>query len=815
MPTIVQTNFTAGEVSPRVLGRVDVERYKNGVEAMTNMLPLIHGGAKSLPMLRYAGEAKYSDRVCRIIRFEFSKTEAAMLEFGHQYIRFWNQDGSQVEVASVPYELAAVYDESELFEIEYIGGADTILLFHQSHPVKRLRRFSTTHWVLDDAPFSPQPFYEQGLKPAQSLTLSAATVGSGRTFTAGGASFLEADVGRYMTAQGGVALITGYTSTTIVTCTIQTAFITTSFASGAWTITGTPQAVCTPSKNGLVGEEVTLDLTTGTLYEDPLTLDGATFDGAATPPEIDFSTLTSHGYSGGDTVRVSACEPIEYNGVYELVSASGDDFAVNYSPNPGAISVLGFVQKITATSSTNGWRSGDVGSFVQINGGLIEITAYSSGSQVTGIIRKAMTSDVGAQAGSWTLNQAIWNDANGYPSTGAFFQQRLIVGGCPAFPHTVAGSVIGEYYNFQLGLNDDDAFLYDIDSTEFDPILHIAKSKNQLIVLTSGNEFTLTGGIESPMTPTNVQVDNPSDYGANDVRPLRVGNELVFVNRTGKKVRAMGYRFESDSFASNDLTKLSEHITGNGLLDFAYQQEPESIVWAVRADGRLVTLSIDRDEGVLAWAKHETDGAFESVEAIPNGQGYDEVWVSVRRTINGSTVRYIEYFDPYTDVSLHSAVALALGSPSAVWGGLDHLEGEVIQVIADGTVQSDVLVSSGSITLDVEASQISAGIPALGYIKLLNPEIVTPYGSAQGNHISVSSITIRCLNSIAMLIDEQYVDLREFGESLLDQPPPTFTGDLDVSKIGWFKNLVCEISQANALPLHVLAVVLKLQVNPQ
>lgn len=810
---LVQTNFTAGEVSPRMLGRIDVERYKNGAETIENFIPLIHGGIKSAPMLRYNATAKFSNRTCRLIRFEFSKTEANMLEFGHQYIRFFNQDRTQVMDGGSPYEITTVYDETELFEIEYVGGADTIFLFHENHPVQRLRRFANDNWVIDAAPFSPQPFVEQGFKPAATLTLSAATVGTGRTFTAGSAVFLESDVGRRITYQGGIALITGYTSTTVVTCTIETAFGSTSIASGVWLLNGTPQAVCTPSANGTIGESITLSLSTGVVYGGRLTITGATFDGGASPPEITFTTAASHGF-GADVVVVDECLPAAYNGTYELVSLpSGTSFVVNYAPDPGALTAGGTVRRIVASTPTNGWRSDDVGKFVSINGGLIEITSYTNAVSVSGIIRQAMTSDVGAQAGAWTLKSAIWNSDNGYPRSGTFFQQRLVVGGSPAYPHTIAASRTGEYLNFELGLADDDAFMFTLDVEEYDPILHVTKSKNQVIALTSGNEFTLTGGIEAPMTPTNVQVSNPSDYGCNAVRPLRVDNELIFVNRTGRKFRALGYRLEQDSFSSVDLTKLSEHITEGGVTDLAYQQEPESIVWAVRSDGVMVTMSIDRQENVVAWARQTTDGEFESVEAIPSVSGGDEVWCVVKRTINGSTVRYIESFDDEAPYGLHSAISDTSGPGAATWSGLSHLNGETVDIVADGVVMPQAVVAGGQITLDRTANAVYIGLPSRGYAKTLNPEFVSQLGSSQGKNVRISNVTLRMLQSVAVEINGQYVDLRRFGSGLLDQAPPTFTGDIDVHSLGWYRNGYVEIRQANALPLHVLAMIIQVTVN--
>jgi len=804
---LLQTNFTAGELSPKLLGRYDVERYKNGVAELRNLLPLIQGGIKSTPMRRYNAAAKNASQTCRLIRFEFSSTEANMLEFGAGYIRFFNQDRTQVEVSGSPYGIATVYAENELFEIEYIGGADTIFLFHENHPVQRLRRFANDNWTIEDAPFDPQPFTEQGLKPSETLTLSSATVGTGRTFTAGGSAFLEADIGRRITYLGGVALITGYTSATVVTCTIESAFDSTSVATGAWIITGSPQAVCSPSSNGSVGEEITLELSTDPVYGNEISITSSSWSSDTTT----YTTAVNHGFSISSVVRLRGNVPLVHNGTYEVDAVpSGDTFEVT-AADPSTLATEGTVQLVTPSATTNGWRSSDVGSFVQINGGLIEITAFTSGQAVTGIVRQAMTSDAEAQAGAWTLNQPVWNATNGYPRCGTFFQQSLVCGGSPAFPHTVAKSRVGEYLNFELGVLDDDAFLYTLDVDEYDPILHLSKVKNQLLVLTSGSEFTMTGGIEAPMTPTNVQVANPSDYGSNSARPVRVESELVFVNRTGLKVRALGYSLQQDSFDSPDLTKLSDHITGSGIKDIAYQQEPESIVWMVLNDGSMITLCIDRQEGILSWGRQQptTGTTYESVEVIPNAEGVDEVWC----VVNTGSNRYIESFDSSTPYGLVSGISASVGTPTETWDGLSHLEGLEVEIVADGVVMPLQTVSSGQVVLDRTASQVFIGLPSHAYMKTLSPEFFTQGGSAQGNNVRIGEINVQVLETHALLINEQYRDLRKFGSSLLDQAPPEFTGLIEVFNQDWMQRGFIEVEQPNALPVHILSIILQLTVN--
>lgn len=803
---IVQTNFTAGELSPKLLGRYGVERYKNGVEELRGFLPLIQGGIKSTPMRRYNADAKNADKTCRLIRFEFSTTEANILEFGENYIRFFNQDRTQVMSGGVPYEISTVYSESELFEIEYVGGADTIFLFHKNHPIQRLRRFTNSNWSIENAPFDPEPFAEQGLNPSETLTLSSASIGTGRTFTAGGSVFLEADVGRRITYNGGIALITGYTSGTVVTCTIESTFESTSISASLWNIGGSPQAICTPSDNASVGATIDLNLSTGIVYSNEVSITSSAWAANTTT----YTTVSNHGFSATNIVRLRGNIPLVHNGHYELDAVTSNTLDVT-AVDPGSLTTDGTVQLVNTSASINGWRSTDVGSFVKINGGLIQITGYTNASTVTGIVKQAMTSDAESQAGAWSLNQSIWSAANGYPRCGTFFQQSLVVGGSPAYPHSIAKSKSGEYLNFELGVLDDDAFLYTLDVDEYDPILHLNKVKKQLLVLTSGSEFTLTGGVEAPMTPTNVQVTNPSDYGSNEARPVRVESELLFANRTGLKMRALGYDLTQDSFNSPDLTKLSDHITASGIKDLAYQQEPESIVWMVLNNGTMVTVCIDREEGIIAWSTQQptTGTTYESVEAIPNASGVDEVWC----VVNTGTNRYIESFDSSAPYGLVSAISATSAAPKATWSNLDHLEGKVVEVVADDVIITGLTVSGGQITLSRNASSVFIGESSHGYVKTLSPEFFTQGGSIQGNNIRIGETNLQVLETYAIKVNDQYLDKRKFGSELIGVGLPVHTGLFEISNLGWQKRGFIEIQQPNALPVHLLSIIMQLTVN--
>ncbi len=184
--SLVQTNFTAGEISPRMKGRVDVARYQNGAEIVENGEPVVHGGIDRRAGLRFAAVAKYSGtRRSRVIRYVFNNAQAYMLEVGHLYIRVFAPNGAVILDATglAPFEIVTPYTEDQLDLIKTRQGGDTLLFFHPDVATRRLRRISATTWTMDLAPWNPEPFDEVGETPVAKLSLSASSVGVGRIFT--------------------------------------------------------------------------------------------------------------------------------------------------------------------------------------------------------------------------------------------------------------------------------------------------------------------------------------------------------------------------------------------------------------------------------------------------------------------------------------------------------------------------------------------------------------------------------------------------------------------------------------------------------
>ncbi len=719
--TIDQTNFTAGEVSPKCYGRVDVARYANGAKALPNCIVNIHGGAERRPGKWFiAGTKDYAKRA-RLVPFVFSTTQAYMLEFGHLYLRVYLAAGGQVLSGGVPYEIATPYTEAMLVDMDFTQGADTMFLFHQGVPISTLKRLASDLWALQTAPITVAPFAEIGHTFAIALTLSDATVGTGRTLTAAGATWLAGDVGRRVTYLSGIAVISGFTSALIVTVQVTASFPATAIPASAWVLEDSPQSACTPSAKDPVGAAITL------------------------------------------------------------------------------------------TTVADSWRAGDVGKYVRINSGLVLLTGFTSALIMAGTIKEELSAVVASPASAWTLEASVWNAINGYPGTGVLYEQRLVVAGSVKYPNTAWGSRTGLYYDYTIGLNDDDAFAFALPPTgQINPIRRMASAK-ALMPFTYGGEYTMEGGNDEPLTPTNVKAKSPSVYGCNSVKPLRIGNEVLFVQRAGRKIRSMAYRIESDTYSAPDLTVLAEHITVSGITEMAYQQEPRSTLWCVRGDGKMAVLTLDRDEGVTAWAPQETDGIYESVASIPNAGG-DEVWVIVRRTVGGAQVRYVERFDPA--LCTDSAIAGTDVAGKATWTGIDHLEGKTVQVKADGVYMGAFTVVAGAITLPREAFVVEIGLAFSNSVTLLRPEVQAGDGSAQGNPQRTHEVALLVMETIGAKINGEEIAFREFGENLLDLPPDEFSGFKRAGLTGWSRgDEEITVTQDEPYPFHLLAVVRKITVN--
>jgi hypothetical protein len=426
------------------------------------------------------------------------------------------------------------------------------------------------------------------------------------------------------------------------------------------------------------------------------------------------------------------------------------------------------------------------------------------------------TSDI-----AWTLATLSFTSApsdfvagaGDYPSCVTFFEERLYWAGTNNKPQTIWASKSGDFLNMNQGTGLDDESLAFTLATDDVNVIRWLKASDVLLIGTVGGEFKLHGS-GNPVTPSNVRVVQETKYGSSTVTPITSGRAVIFNQRATKKLRQMIFDLNVEGFVAPDLTILAEDITGDGITHMAYQQEPDSVVWAVRDDGVLLGLTYQRDQQVVAWHQHPIGGTgacVESVAVIPSADGKsDELWASVKRTIAGATVRTIEYLNDsiYVDSGLQYS-----GSPTATLSGLGHLEGESVQVLGDGAVFPNQTVSGGSITLSDTVSTASVGLAYTTEIVTLAPELPQPDGSSFGKKKGWNRIILNLYQTLGISVNGTQLVFRSGGDPM-DSAPPAFTGQFDITNLGWKEaDSSITIKQEQPMGMTLISLTGELSVN--
>lgn len=488
----------------------------------------------------------------------------------------------------------------------------------------------------------------------------------------------------------------------------------------------------------------------------------------------------------------------------------------------------------TITSTTSIFTASDVGRFVRIDQGsdygIAEITAYTSETVVSVTTVKDFISTTAQK--TWRLGS--FSESTGYPSSLAFYEDRLMYGGTPLAPQTIWGSRSGIYNDFTLGADDDDAVQYTIASDQVNAIRWMSSGKS-LVIGTVGGEFLLSASTsDEAITPSNIKIVRQSEYGSAYVLPIRTSGVVLFLQGSGRKIRQFVYEFESDSYIAPDLTLLSEHITGKGVTQLAYQREPDSTVWMTREDGSLIGMTYERDQEVTGWHRHNVGGVsdslgngaiVESVATIPK-DGTDQIWLSVKRYINGETVRSVEVIEPgrdaiepedKNDFFVDNGVRYD-GEPTMVVGGGAHLEGEEVQILADGYVVPSQVVQNGSITLEFEASSVNYGFGYVSEVETMRIEAGSANGTSQGKIKRINKASFRFYETLGAQYgpNENNLDIIPFRSTSdkMNSSPPRFSGDKEVSWNNGHETPGRILArQTQPLPFAILAIMPKLRTN--
>lgn len=788
--TIV-TNFRAGELSPRLEGRIDLDKYNEGAQTLQNMVVFPQGGVTRRPGTFFAGAAKDGGKV-RLINFEFSDEQAYVVELGASYMRFFKDGGILTETA---------------VSITGATQANPVVITAASHG------FSNGDRVIISSVVGMSQLNNREFTVANQTT---------NTFELSGIDGTGFDA---YTSGGTVAKIVEVTTTYTVTDIFEI-----NYAQSA-------DVIYLAHKDHAPAKLTRTTATSFTLTDVEFT------DGPYLDENITSTTLFASADTGSVTITASASlftsadvgRLIRFREVLEI---SYDEWAASTSyANNAFVRFDGHVYKqVTGSTQTSGNTPPVHTSGTETYGsidweyrhddtGYAKITAFTSATSVDatvqtddGGISVLPHNTVGSGNATTRWSLGAFGGDQGSPKAVAFYEQRLYFAGTTGQPQTIFGSVSADFENHTPGTNDDDALNFTIASDQVNVIKHIIPARF-LQILTTSAEFTLSGGQGTqPVTPTNVNILRETTFGTSGVRPLRAATSTILIQKGQEKVKEITFDERQDGLAGVDLTILADHITRGGLTDMVWQQEPELIVWFVHTDGRLIGLTYDRANNAVGWHTHPLGGSgtVESITSIPEG-AEDTVYMSVKRTINGSTVRHIEYMKPIffgdsvEDAYFVDGGLTYSGSATTTISGINHLEGEELTVLADGASHANKTVTNGKITLDRSSSKVHLGYNYTSLLETLRIEAGAEDGVSQGKIKRIHGVTVRFLETVGAEVgpDTANLDRMPFRSSAnaMNQATPLFTGDKEIFfPSGYDNDSRVVVRQNQPLPMTILAV---------
>ena len=844
------TNFTAGELSPRLDGRTDLTKYAAGCSNLENLVIYPHGAAARRPGTTHVAQVADSSKKTRLIPFEFSTTQTYILEFSNLKIRFFKDNGAILEgdktitgitqanpavvtssshgysngdeiritsvvgmtevnnkrflVAGVTtntfqltdkdgdninssgytayssagtanrvYTIASPYLEAELFDIKFAQSADVMYITHPSHEVEKLSRTGHTSWTLADVDFTNGPFIDVNTT-ATTLTPASAGVGTGVNITASSTTginddqgWLTTDVGRQIHFNGGYAVITARTNSTVAVATITTAFTNTNSIT-AWYLgafsdtTGFPSCV--------------------TFFEQRLVF-AATL---SNPQTVYFS-------KSGDYENMDA----------NIAGTVADDDAIIYTIASNQVNAIRFM------SATRTLIIGTAGGEFAVSGG-----GDDSSVTPTNILIKKQTNNGGANV------------------------DAVAVGNATLFLQRAKRKIRELAYNFDVdGYSSPDLTILAEHVTsggitqmafQGEPlsILWCVRGDGELAALTYQREQEVVawhrhifGGRFGDATITVTDYANIAD-GSRLVLTKSDGTTTTFTSATSSTTG----KFHTVTSNNQTATNLKTLIDADS--DFTATVSSNVVTITETSPSSTGFLTIKSvDDSTRLTKTNEGKAVCESVAVIPTDDSEYQIWVIIKRTVNGSTRRYVEYlnvfdFDETDNTSfnfLDSALSYS-GTAATTFTGLDHLEGQTVAILADGATHPDKPVSSGSVVLDRSATNVKIGLAYNSILKTMRIDAGSQDGTSQGKTKRIYEITARLYQSVGVEVGPDLSNMERIpfrtSANPMDEGIPVFTGDKEVEFGGNYDtDGYIIVRQTQPLPFTILSLYPRLVTN--
>ena len=766
--TAALNSFVSGEFSAKLDGRTDFEKYASGCKTLENMLVHPQGAAARRVGTQFISEVKTSSAKTRLIPFEFSTTQTYVLEFGNTYIRFFKDRGQILSGGSV-YEISTPYLTAELFEIKYAQSADVMFITHPNHEVMKLSRTAHTAWTLTEVDFTDGPYLATNTTDT-TLTPASASVGTGVDITASavtginsGAGFQTTDVGRILKFNSGKAIITARTNTTVVVATITTAFTNTD-ATAAFNLGAFSDTTGHPSCVSFFEQRLVFAGTT----DEPQTL---YFSKSG-----DYENMTT-GTNADDamvyTIASNQVNKIRYLKAVRtlLIGTTGGEFSVSADGTDAAV---------TPTNVTIKRQS----SF-----GAANVDAQPAGNAVLFL-----------QRAKRKIRELAYNfDVDGYVAPDMTILAE----------HVTEGGLTQIAYQ-----------------QEPNQIIYGVRGDGEMVGLTYQREQQVTawhrhifGGRFGIATITvsdyaNIATANKIILSKSD------GTTVTFTSTTGT---AGTNEFKTET--SNNATATNLKTAINAHADFTATVASAVVTVTETSHESTGYLTIKTFDSIRLTTVNEGKSQIESAAVIPTDDTEYQVWVIVKRTVNGITRRYVEYLnvfdfdknDKTTFNFLDSALSYS-GAAVTTLSGLDHLEGQVVGVLTDGATHPNRTVTSGAISLDRSATSVKVGLNYTSLLQTMRLNAGSQDGTSQGKTKRIYDITVRMFETIGVEVGSNLSDMERIpfrnSADLMDEGIPPFTGDKQVEFRGNYEtDGFIYVRQTQPLPFTILSLYPRLVTN--
>lgn len=747
-------SFTGGELTPELYGRPDLVKFQTGFSPNSkNFIVLPHGPVANRPGFEYVIETKHSAKKSHLIPFVFSTSQTYVLEFGDQYVRFHTQGATVLEASKAIGSITQASPAVVTVTAHGYTNGDWVYFSSMSG----MEELNGRYFVVANKTTNTFELTNTAGDPVDTSALGAFVNGNMARVYELATPYLEADLFDLHYTQSSDVL-------TIVHPSYQQREL---------------------RRLGATNWQL------ATLSFTPTT---------ATPAA---PTATAGGSGGGSPVTHSY-----------LVTALAADT----------------LEESLASNASTASQDLDVdGNYVDVTpaaiAGVVRFNVYKLFNGLYGYIGQTV-------GGSAFRDNNVTPDvsqtppepndpfvgANNYPGAVGYFQGRRWFAGTNNKTQNLWATRSGTESNmsYSVPTRDDDSIAVRLTSRQANTIRHILPL-GDLLLLTSGAEWKIdSGGAVGPITPTTIDY-RPEDYiGASNVQPVITSSAVLYAeDGAGGHVLEMRYTWEAQGYRPVDISIMAPHLFDNfEVTAMAFCRKPWKALFATRDDGTLIGLTYVPEHEVFGWHHHDTQGKFESVTSVREGNE-DVLYAIVQREINGRTVRYLErlhtrQFENLEDCFFVDAGATYNGASTDTITGLWHLEGETVSVLADGGVHPQVVVTNGTITLQNEASVVHVGLAYDSDLETL-PLAMETEAFGQALRKNPNKIHLRVQRSSSIFVGPSFDKLTEAKQRTNESygsPPRLVSAVVPVViKPGWGDDGTFCVRQPNPLPLTILGLV--------